>query len=81
MYAPWANYCTLMLIDANCCTLMCNPLFFTINPKPLYTDSLNSWVGHIPADVEDDMAKIAPMLKTLGKTLTIFGHLSDMSRK
>jgi len=34
--------------------------------KPLYTDSLNSWVGHIPADVEDDMAKIAPMLKTLG---------------
>ena len=51
-----------------------------INPKPLYTDSLNSWVGHIPADVEDDMAKIAPMLKTLGKTLTIFGHSSDMSR-
>lgn len=34
--------------------------------KPLYTDSLNSWVGHIPADVEEDMAKIAPMLKTLG---------------
>ena len=34
--------------------------------KPLYTDSLNSWVGHIPEDVENDMAKIAPMLKILG---------------
>ena len=34
--------------------------------KPLYTDSLNSWVGHVPKDVEDDMSKIAPMLKTLG---------------
>lgn len=34
--------------------------------KPLYTDSLNSWVGHIPDDVNDDMAKIAPMLKLLG---------------
>ena len=39
---------------------------FAISSKPLYTDSLNSWVGHIPSDVEDDMAKIAPMLKTLG---------------
>ena len=35
--------------------------------KPLYTDSLNSWVGHIPDDVNDDMAKIAPMLKLLGE--------------
>lgn len=34
--------------------------------KPLYTDSLKSFVGKIPADVEDDMAKIAPMLKRLG---------------
>ena len=34
--------------------------------KPLYTDSLNSWVGHIPDDVLSDMNKIAPMLKTLG---------------
>jgi len=34
--------------------------------KPLYTDSLKSWVGHIPEDVEKDMTKIAPMLKTLG---------------
>ena len=34
--------------------------------KPLYTDSMKSWVGKIPDDVLDDMAKIAPMLSTLG---------------
>ena len=32
----------------------------------MYTDSLKSWVGHIPDDVMADMAKIAPMLKALG---------------
>ena len=34
--------------------------------KPLYTDSLKSWVGYIPEDVMKDLPKIAPMLKTLG---------------
>ena len=34
--------------------------------KPLYTDSLKSWVGHIPDDVMADLPKIAPMMKTLG---------------
>lgn len=34
--------------------------------KPLYTDSLNSWVDYIPKDVVKDMAIIAPMLKVLG---------------
>jgi protein-tyrosine sulfotransferase len=27
---------------------------------------LNKWVGHIPDDVVKDMAKVAPMLRTLG---------------
>lgn len=34
--------------------------------KPLYTDSLKSWVGHIPEDVMKDLPKISPMLKILG---------------
>lgn len=34
--------------------------------KPLYTDSLKSWVGHIPEDVMKDLPKISPMLKKLG---------------
>lgn len=27
---------------------------------------MNKWVGNIPEDVKKDMAKIAPMLRTLG---------------
>nr|AAM09087.1 tyrosylprotein sulfotransferase-2 [Halocynthia roretzi] len=34
--------------------------------RPLYLDALTSWFGHIPEDVERDMAKIAPMLTKLG---------------
>lgn len=34
--------------------------------KPVNTDALSSWVGHIPADVMSDMAEIAPMLARLG---------------
>ena len=34
--------------------------------KPLYVDSLNAWVGHLPADVEADIEEIAPMIKVLG---------------
>lgn len=34
--------------------------------KPININALSSWVGHIPDDVLDDMAKIAPMLKKLG---------------
>nr|XP_039252059.1 protein-tyrosine sulfotransferase 2-like [Styela clava] len=34
--------------------------------RPLYLDALTSWFGHIPEDVERDMAKIAPMLSKLG---------------
>ncbi|KAM3869315.1 protein-tyrosine sulfotransferase 1-like [Diretmus argenteus] len=34
--------------------------------KPVNTDALNTWVGHIPPDVVNDMAAIAPMLSRLG---------------
>lgn len=34
--------------------------------RPLYLDGLNSWVGHIPSDVEKDLPNIAPMLTRLG---------------
>lgn len=34
--------------------------------KPLYHDSLYSWFGHIPAEVENDLHSIAPMLAELG---------------
>jgi protein-tyrosine sulfotransferase len=34
--------------------------------KPVNTDALSKWVKHIPQDVKDDMADIAPMLKQLG---------------
>ncbi|XP_060579460.1 protein-tyrosine sulfotransferase 1-like [Ruditapes philippinarum] len=34
--------------------------------KPVNLEALNKWVGHIPDDVVKDMAKVAPMLRTLG---------------
>ncbi|XP_041807762.1 protein-tyrosine sulfotransferase 1-like [Chelmon rostratus] len=34
--------------------------------KPVNTDALSKWVGHIPSDVVSDMAEIAPMLARLG---------------
>jgi protein-tyrosine sulfotransferase len=34
--------------------------------KPVNVEALSKWVGHIPEDVVADMAKIAPMLLTLG---------------
>lgn len=34
--------------------------------KPVNLEALNKWVGKIPPDVVRDMAKIAPMLRTLG---------------
>lgn len=34
--------------------------------KPVNTDALSTWVGHIPSDVMSDMAEIAPMLARLG---------------
>ncbi|XP_077995540.1 protein-tyrosine sulfotransferase 1-like [Glandiceps talaboti] len=34
--------------------------------KPVNLDALTNWVGHIPQDVVDDMAYIAPMLSRLG---------------
>lgn len=34
--------------------------------KPVNTEALSKWVGHIPPDVLSEMAKIAPMLSRLG---------------
>jgi len=34
--------------------------------KPLYTESLKAWVGHIPEDVLKELDTIAPMLSKLG---------------
>ncbi|CAG5872527.1 protein-tyrosine sulfotransferase 1-like isoform 1-T5 [Menidia menidia] len=34
--------------------------------KPVNTEALSKWVGHIPSDVVSDMAEIAPMLARLG---------------
>ncbi|XP_051972111.1 protein-tyrosine sulfotransferase 2-like [Xyrauchen texanus] len=34
--------------------------------KPVNLEALNRWVGHIPADVKEDMVNIAPMLHRLG---------------
>lgn len=34
--------------------------------KPVNTDALSKWVGHIPSDVIREMAEIAPMLARLG---------------
>lgn len=34
--------------------------------KPVNTEALSKWVGHIPADVINEMAEIAPMLARLG---------------
>ncbi len=34
--------------------------------KPVNLEALKRWVGHIPADVQQDMESIAPMLRKLG---------------
>lgn len=34
--------------------------------KPVNTEALSKWVGHIPDDVISEMAEIAPMLARLG---------------
>lgn len=34
--------------------------------KPINLEALTKWVGHIPQDVIDEMADIAPMLSVLG---------------
>lgn len=34
--------------------------------KPINLEALTRWVGHIPADVQEDMENIAPMLRRLG---------------
>lgn len=34
--------------------------------KAINLDALSKWVGNIPQDVVDEMAKIAPMLNILG---------------
>uniref|UniRef100_A0A3P9L6P9 Protein-tyrosine sulfotransferase n=2 Tax=Oryzias TaxID=8089 RepID=A0A3P9L6P9_ORYLA len=34
--------------------------------KPVNTEALSKWVGHVPSDVINDMAEIAPMLARLG---------------
>ena len=35
--------------------------------KPVNLEALSKWVGHIPDDVLEDMASIAPMLAHFGK--------------
>ena len=35
--------------------------------KPVNLDALSKWVGHIPDDVVEDMASIAPMLAHFGE--------------
>jgi protein-tyrosine sulfotransferase len=35
--------------------------------KPVNLEALTKWVGHIPEDVVNEMANIAPMLSILGK--------------
>ena len=34
--------------------------------KPVYTDALHRWVGHVPPDIISDINNIAPMLAILG---------------
>ena len=34
--------------------------------KAINLDALSKWVGNIPQDVVDEMAKLAPMLQILG---------------
>lgn len=34
--------------------------------KPVNMEALSKWIGHIPGDVLQDMAHIAPMLARLG---------------
>jgi len=34
--------------------------------KPINIEALSKWVGHIPADVVEEMDSVAPMLKKLG---------------
>ena len=36
--------------------------------KPLYLDALTAWNGHLPDDVQKNLAEIAPMLGKLGYT-------------
>ena len=44
-----------------------NLYFTTIQViKPVNLDALSKWVGHIPDDVIEDMASIAPMLAHFG---------------
>ena len=38
--------------------------------KPVNLDALSKWVGHIPDDVVEDMASIAPMLAHFGEENT-----------
>lgn len=37
--------------------------------KPISTDSLYSWIGSVPMDVEKNLEEIAPMLSKLGYDL------------
>ena len=39
--------------------------------KPVNLDALSKWVGHIPDDVVEDMASIAPMLAHFGEENTL----------
>lgn len=34
--------------------------------KPINIEALSKWVGHIPADVVEEMDQVAPMLRKLG---------------
>ena len=48
--------------------------------KPVNLDALSKWVGHIPDDVVEDMASIAPMLAHFGeenKEHSWFSHLAS----
>ena len=45
--------------------------------KPVNLDALSKWVGHIPDDVVEDMAEIAPMLAHFGKNTIINEHNSE----
>ncbi len=34
--------------------------------KPINLEALTKWVGHLPADVKNELDTLAPMLKKLG---------------
>ena len=34
--------------------------------KPINTEALTKWAGHIPSDVREDIDSVAPMLQRLG---------------